>query len=137
MSRGSTLNIESTFLRLRSDASVEALPVDDTFWRRLVNGGLGTFRNEFLVSFYECDSDWTTWEKHPNGDEVGVLLSGAVTLVFEGENGHEETELNEAGAFVIIPKGTWHTAKVHTLSRMLFITAGEGTENRETMVKQA
>lgn len=131
MSRKSSFNIESTFLRLRSDASVEALPVDDTFWQRLVAGDVGTFQNEFLVSFFEFDSDWSSWERHPNGDEIGYLLSGAVTLILDTEGGPEEAELNEAGAFVIIPKGIWHTARVHARSRMLFITAGEGTESRE------
>lgn len=131
MSRASQLNIESTFLRLRSDASVEPLPVDDAFWQRLGSGELGTFRNEYLVSFHEFDIDWPVWERHPNGDEIVCLLSGAVTLVLERQAGTEYTELSEAGAFAIVPKGTWHTARVRAPSRMLFITAGEGTESRE------
>jgi mannose-6-phosphate isomerase-like protein (cupin superfamily) len=131
MSRGSGLNIETTFLRLRSDASVESLPVDDKFWQRLITGELGTFHNEFLVLFHEFDSDWLMWEMHPNGDEVGCLLSGSVTFRFECENGYEETRLEESGAYVIVPRGTWHTAKVHAPSRMLFITAGESTETRD------
>jgi mannose-6-phosphate isomerase-like protein (cupin superfamily) len=131
------MNLKSTFLRLRGDGSVEPLPVDDTFWQRLVAGDLGSFRNEYLVSFHEFDTDWPIWEKHPHGDEIGYLLSGAVTMAIEGAKGLEATELNETGAFVIIPKGAWHTAKVHAPSRMLFITAGEGTESREIIPEQA
>jgi hypothetical protein len=29
-----------------------------------------------------------------------------------------------------VPRGTWHTTKVHAPSSMLFITPGEGTQNR-------
>jgi len=38
--------------------------------------------------------------------------------------------LNQVGEYVLVPKNTWHTAKVRKPSRMLFITPGEGTENR-------
>ncbi len=34
--------------------------------------------------------------------------------------------------FVVVPKNTWHTAKVHAPTMMLFVTPGEGTENRES-----
>ena len=39
-------------------------------------------------------------------------------------------ELREPGAFVVVPRGTWHTATVHAPSAGLFITAGEGTQHR-------
>ena len=39
-------------------------------------------------------------------------------------------ELRAPGQFALVPKGTWHTAKVHETSRAVFITAGEGTEHR-------
>lgn len=35
----------------------------------------------------------------------------------------------QAGAYRAIPRDTWHTAKT-TGCRMLFITPGQGTENR-------
>jgi hypothetical protein len=49
------------------------------------------------------------------------------TLVLE-DIGSEE--LTEPGAFVVVPKGTWHTARTAAPTRMLFITPGERTENR-------
>lgn len=122
----------STYVRLRRDASVEPLPVDDTFWQRISSGELGSFHNEYLVSGYVFDVDWPMWEMHPNGDEIVCLLSGAVTLVLECEDGQRDIELTGSGTFVVIPKGTWHTARVSEPSRMLFITAGEGTQHRET-----
>ncbi len=126
------LNLASTFLRLRPDASVEPLPVDDSFWRRLTAGELGDFHNEYLVALHAFDSDWPTWEMHPNGDELVCLLEGAVTFVLETADGNRAVELDRSGAFVLVPRGTWHTARVTKPARMLFITAGEGTEHRET-----
>jgi mannose-6-phosphate isomerase-like protein (cupin superfamily) len=124
-------NLLSTYLRLRGDVSVEPLPVDDTFWKKISAGQLGTFHNEYLVSCHPFDTDWPVWEMHPNGDEIVCLLAGAVTFVLEQEGENRAIELKESGAYVIVPKGTWHTAKVATRSRMLFITAGEGTQHRD------
>ena len=124
-------NLSSTYLRLRSDVTVEPLPVDDGFWQRLMSGDLGTFRNEYLVTTHVFDGDWSTWEMHPNGDEVVCLLDGAVTFILEENGARRTVELAESGAFVVVPKGTWHTARVSARARMLFITAGEGTQHRE------
>lgn len=123
--------LSSTYVRIRPDASVEPLAVDETFWQRLVSGDLGSFHNEFLVSYHAFTEDWAQWEIHPNGDEIVCLLSGSVTLVLEPEGGrHRAVDLDEAGRFVIVPRGTWHTASVHEPARMLFITAGEDTQHR-------
>ena len=130
MSQPGPLDLSSTFLRLRPDASVEPLTVDNTFWQRIASGKLGDFHNEFLVASGGCEADWPMWEMHPNGDEIVCLLSGSVTFVLEQEHGTREIELKESGAYVLVPKGTWHTAKTRVPSRLLFITPGEGTQHR-------
>ena len=123
-------NLNSTFLRLRNNSSVEPLAVDGTFWERLSSGQLGEFHHEYLVSSHSVDCDWAVWEMHPNGDEVVCLLSGHVTLILDQEDGEASVELTESGGFVVVPKGTWHTLKVREQTTMLFITAGEGTQHR-------
>lgn len=126
------MNLETTFIRLARDASaVELLPVDARFWERISTGVLGSFEGEYLVSAYRFDADWTSWEMHPKGDELVVLLSGEVHFILEGEAGNEVITLQEPGAFGCVPRGTWHTARVHAPSRMLFITPGEQTRHRE------
>jgi mannose-6-phosphate isomerase-like protein (cupin superfamily) len=130
MSEIAPFDLSSTFLRLRSDASVEPLPVDGTFWQRLAGGQLGTFHHEFLVTCSAFDADWVVWEMHPKGDEVVCLLSGAATFILERPGGNETIDLGDAGAYVVVPQGTWHTAKARGPARMLFITAGEGTQHR-------
>ncbi len=130
MSHTNALDISSTYLRLRSDASVETLAVDSTFWQRISSGRLGSFHNEFLVADGSYDRDWPMWEMHPNGDEFVCLLSGSATFVLERPHGNTTIELQKTGEFVLVPKGTWHTAKVREPCRILFVTPGEGTQHR-------
>jgi mannose-6-phosphate isomerase-like protein (cupin superfamily) len=123
-------DFQSTYLRLRPDASIEKLPVEG-FWPRLMAGELGNFHNEYLVTTADYSADWPSWEIHPNGDEIVCLLSGAVSMTLEAADGsHSQIELTRSGSFAFIPRATWHTAKVARQSRMLFITAGEGTQTR-------
>jgi uncharacterized cupin superfamily protein len=124
------LNLQSTYLRLGTDSAIETLPVANDFWPKLIAGELGSFHNEYLVTCYTYDKDWPSWERHPNGDEIVCLLSGAVTVILEGNDDNTLIELRRMGDYAFIPKGTWHTAKTTQATTMLFITAGEGTENR-------
>jgi mannose-6-phosphate isomerase-like protein (cupin superfamily) len=66
----------------------------------------------------------------PVGDELVCLLSGSVTMVFERAGEEDAIELQRPGEYVLVPKGTWHTARTTIPTNMLFITPGEGTENK-------
>jgi len=82
-----------------------------------------------LVVMSPSDSTWTTWERHPAGDELVVQLSGSSTLFQEIDGVVHEVELR-SGMAVINPKGAWHTVDVHEPGQSLFITPGRGTEHR-------
>jgi mannose-6-phosphate isomerase-like protein (cupin superfamily) len=123
-------NLQSSHLRLRPDASIEELAVDETFCPRLMRGELGDFRNEYLVTTFSCQRDWPSWERHPNGDELVCLLSGEATMILETPGGNTEVTLAKAGDYAFVPRGVWHTAHMQVPTLMLFITAGEGTEHR-------
>jgi mannose-6-phosphate isomerase-like protein (cupin superfamily) len=112
------------------DAAHQATRVDVTpdIYERL-GRDFDNFRDRTLVARYDFTADWPTWEMHPAGDEVVVLLSGAADLVLDRAGRHEVTRLEKAGEFVIVPKGTWHTARIAGPTSMLFITPGEGTQN--------
>lgn len=123
-------DLASTYLRLRNDASIETLPVSIDFWPRLMQGELGTFHHQYLVTMYEYSEDWPSWEMHPNGDEVVFLIEGRVTFVLDRDGEAQLIELASPGAYALVPRGTWHTARTSTRYKMLFITAGEGTQHR-------
>jgi mannose-6-phosphate isomerase-like protein (cupin superfamily) len=120
----------STFVVLGPDQSATPVAVTPSIYEELDRRFDG-FRGHTLVSTYAFERDWPTWERHPAGDEVVVLLSGAAEFVLDREGRHESLMLRNAGEFVVVPKGTWHTARISTPTTMLFVTPGEGTENEE------
>ncbi len=69
------------------------------------------------------------WERHPDGDEFLLLLSGAVTVILEEGRGGREVPL-EAGEACVVPKGVWHTFDIAEAGDLLFATAGDNTEHR-------
>jgi mannose-6-phosphate isomerase-like protein (cupin superfamily) len=67
---------------------------------------------------------------HPLGDELVCVLSGSAVMVLEQSTQQNLIVLDKPGEFVLVPKGTWHTARISGACRMLFVTAGEGTQMR-------
>ena len=82
-----------------------------------------------LVTLGELDASWDTWERHPAGQEIVVVLHGRADLIQEIDGEHHRVELT-AGQAVINPPGVWHTTDVHEPGQVLFITPGAGTEHR-------
>lgn len=82
-----------------------------------------------LVTVHHFDRPWSTWEMHPNGDEVLVCLSGSIALIEQLHEGPRAIVLRPMDS-VVVPPGIWHTADVDTEATVLFITAGLGTETR-------
>lgn len=98
------------------------------FWSQ-PQDALDTLGRDWLVSEFECSSDWGSWEMHPNGDEFVYLLSGDIEFQLETVEGVVAQRITGRGA-VVVPRGVWHTAKVFAPSRMFFLTLGAGTEHR-------
>lgn len=123
------LQIASSFVVMSDDFDAEIVTVSERLYEQL-DATYGDFAGRTLISCHSFEDDWPTWEVHPKGDEFVVLLSGDVDMVLASENSDETLRLSEPGAFVIVPRGIWHTAKVRETATMLFVTPGEGTENR-------
>jgi mannose-6-phosphate isomerase-like protein (cupin superfamily) len=75
------------------------------------------------------DRSWTTWERHPAGDELVVVNSGRMTLVQEIDGTERRIELGD-GEAAINPRNVWHTSDIAASCRTLFVTPGRGTEHR-------
>ena len=121
-------DLSEVFAVLGPDQRVTAVPVTPTIYEQL-DRDFGGFRGHVLVAKHAFDGDWPTWERHPMGDEVVVLLSGAAEFVLDHGDRKETLRLEAPGRYVIVPRGTWHTARIAKAAEMLFITPGEGTEN--------
>lgn len=117
-----------TYLSLVRDGSTRQLPGGDAFWS-LPEAELARTGENWMLLEFECASDWETWEMHPHGDEFIYLLSGDVTLQLDDGNAITSVPVQGRGA-VIVPRGVWHTAKVHAPSRMLFASLGKDTRHR-------
>lgn len=123
------LNINSTYVVMDGGGNAIPVSITDTFYEEL-HRNFGDFKDKRLVSQYNFDRDWGTWEMHPAGEEFVCLLSGQLDLILEQNGVENKLSLKTSGSYVIVPKGIWHTAKVHQPSSVLFITPGEGTQNR-------
>lgn len=127
-------NLDDTALRLRTDTRVEALTMDASFWPRLMNGDLGDFHNEFLITQSRFSGRWSQAEMHPMGDEIVCLLAGQCRFVLQKAAGDERLELDRPGSLVVVPAGVWHYAESGDDCTLLFITAGEDTQHRPNPV---
>lgn len=67
-------------------------------------------------------------EMHPDGDEVLMLVSGRVRVVFE-EPGFVDVEM-QAGDGLIVPRGIWHRVDILEPSQILYATPGPGGDYR-------
>lgn len=123
------MKLESTFVILDREHRATAMPVTETFWPDL-DAQHGDFAGKLLISSYAFESDWPTWEIHPHGEEFVQLQSGAVEFQLQEPAGLRSVLLDQPGSFVIVPRNTWHTAKVRKPSVMLFITPGQETRNK-------
>ncbi len=119
--------IATTFLHFRDDGAIDPIFSGPAFWESLGKGELPHLDQGRLMSSFSFDEDWNSWECHPHGDERVCLLSGSVDVVLQRDDHEDVIALQEAGAFALVPRGTWHTARTGTPSTLLFITRGEGT----------
>jgi quercetin dioxygenase-like cupin family protein len=82
-----------------------------------------------MVMIFDGDGPWTSWECHPEGDELVVCLDGRITMIREIDGEPDPVELG-AGEAMINPAGVWHTADIAGRARILTVTPGLGTEHR-------
>ena len=115
------------YIHLHTDAEVHLEPVTPEFWPQIdQRADLQTGR---LITSHPTEHDWETWEMHPAGDEVIVMMTGSSRFVLD--NGDQVTEhVVSAPHYLIVPTGVWHTMDVLEPGQILVITWGEGTENR-------
>lgn len=122
--------IDQTFVHLEPQDGATTLAVTPAFWQQLGEGRHPQLEEGRLVSHFVCDADWPSWEMHPAGEEIVMLLSGAVDLVLELPEGPSTLALSGAGSYALVPRGVWHTANVRETASMFFVTPGRDTQHR-------
>ena len=123
-------NLDVTRMILGPSGEVTPKDASPTFYEELDTEFDG-FGGHILVQTGEFAEVWPTWEMHPHGDEIVYLIAGAVDFVLWNGGAEEVLRVDEPGTCVVVPRGTWHTARPLQPTRMLFVTPGEGTLNAE------
>ena len=121
-------DLRRTYVHLAPSGAATRVEVDDQFWATIATRT--ELHDGYLVTRARTTADWPHWEMHPEGEELVVLLSGAVTLVLDDGTREWTVELRPGAGTWINPRGVWHRAIVHEPSEMLFATAGRGTLHR-------
>ena len=122
-------SIEQDFVVL-SPAKKATIEKKDASLYERIGANYGDFSGYELTACYDFTEDWPTWEIHPKGDETVILLAGKITFVLKLDRGEKLVTLDKQSDYIVVPRNTWHTAKVSDPCKVLFITPGEGTENK-------
>jgi mannose-6-phosphate isomerase-like protein (cupin superfamily) len=123
-------DLESEYVILDAEGGARTTPGGAAFWEALMGGRMPDVERGRLVTIGESTESWSNWEMHPQGEELIVLLEGRVDFVLDEGGSERVITLDRAGRSLVIPRGTWHTARVSAPARMLFVTAGAGTQHR-------
>jgi mannose-6-phosphate isomerase-like protein (cupin superfamily) len=117
--------------------SVGILDLFDTVIQ-LREGGVaepgGTDAGAWTVAAHRADSDRALhsdmWERHPAGQEVLCVLSGAVTAhLRDHDDGRSPVATLTVGQALVVPAGCWHRLTVAEPGDLLVITPRAGTEH--------
>lgn len=119
-----------TYLHVHDGGKTEQVAVNEQFWGDLISGARPELDQGRLMSAFSFSADWPSWERHPAGEELVMLLAGSTVLVLEETIGERELLLNTVGSYVLVPQGVWHTARTTQPTTLLFLTPGAGTEHR-------
>jgi len=126
----SARDIVDHYVHFGEGGSADAIAVSGSFWAELAAGARPELESGRLMTAFRFSGPWSTWERHPAGEELVMLLSGAVTLVLEESGEEREVALSHPGSYVLVPANVWHTARTAVPTTMLFLTPGAGTEHR-------
>lgn len=130
MSSDSPEDILHTYLHVQDGGKTAPITVTEQFWGELLSGARPELDQGRLMSAFSFSADWPSWERHPAGEELVMLLSGSALLLLEEAGGERALRLDHVGSYVLVPQGVWHTAKTTQPTTLLFLTPGVGTEHR-------
>ncbi len=134
--KSATFDPARTYAFLEDEGGAVVLPGGAEFWRALAAGppfpgdvGRVVSGSGWLAALYPFDADGAAWERHPNGAELLLMVTGEMDLVLEGPGGDVTVRLPAGRAFVV-PRGAWHRQVVRVPGTYVGVTFGRGSEHR-------
>lgn len=123
----SSFDVHTTAVHLDGIGPIRASEATDQFWADRSHPAL---REGQILSVFRYTQTWDYHERHPEGDELAVVLEGHIDVLLDVGRG-EVAEPLLPGSGCVIPAGVWHRVRVHEPSIVLFITpAAARTEHR-------
>lgn len=100
-------------LRFLDNRTPTSTDIEDAFCRLAAYRDGGIF-----LAHYAGNSEW---ERHPNGDEVVMVLEGATVLVLLVDGGEVSHELR-ARELLVVPQNTWHRFESPEAVKIMTVT---------------
>ena len=82
-----------------------------------------------LIMIEKSPITWDTWECHPAGDEIVIVLEGKGEFIQQTSAGEIRIPVS-SGDTLINPKGVWHTADVIQPIKAVYITPCPETHHK-------
>ncbi len=121
-------SLTDVFVRLRPGGGMDLEPLTPSFW----SGDHATPGDRVVAVFEYASSDdlhSEVLEVHPEGDELIVVLAGAIDLI--SESGGDEVVVSlDAGQAAVVRRGTWHRLSMRAPGRLLSINVRSGMQSR-------
>lgn len=132
MSESDRFSLEDIYVVMGREGRARTVPGGDAFWADLSGGKTPTDltdKEARLAAVFRFSKNWTSWERHPAGEELVYVCSGEIDLVLEEAAGERMVRLGEGEGF-LVPRNLWHTANVWAPAVVLHVTPGAGSEHR-------
>ena len=71
--------LSSTFVVIDSQLKAHGVPVSPSLYSDL-DVNFQNFKSCILLAEYTFDADWPSWEMHPAGDEILLLIAGSAEI---------------------------------------------------------
>lgn len=97
---------------------------DEYVAKHCVGGEVGR-----LVTLFTSTEHWSSWETHPAGDELVLVISGRAEFI-QLVDGVERRVVVGPNQAIINPAGVAHTANVIEPFAALYVTPGPDTSHR-------
>ena len=110
--------VEDSVLHLIGPGPITQWSKNACFWQDKGRLELNTGQ---ILSVFSYSDTWDYQERHPDGEELAVVLEGSINFLLDDGSGERGVRV-EAGYGCLVPTGVWHRIAPLVPSTLLFIT---------------
>lgn len=125
-----SIDLSQTFVHLSNQGDAQRIELTPSFWRdspasALYDRVVGAFQFDSAEDLHS-----SMQEMHPESDELLFLVSGALDVILQEDDGERTVTLG-AGQAAIVPRGVWHRLVMRAPGKLLFINSRTGMKSRD------